>query len=325
MPATVRISESARLGLRTVLIILAAVVLLVPIVVTTAHGASRLDYGRIETDEALPKAMKKLKMTLDNGAAVEIRTAEVDAPSVKLTATGPRDSSPGLKVRTGADAAEVAVDNRQKLENTQVTVTVPTAESADLELELDSNYGTFDVAGDFAGVTANTGGGALHVNGSADHVRTSTDWGATYLRGTFGAVESKTGVGALEGEDLTVRDRLEAMTSTGTLDLDFTNEAIPSGGIAAKTDEGSIELRLPNLALAQENMAAEAAADGGQKKEKPEEFFYRINAKSNDGSVDLAQDLDKYDVANDPKGAEGKTLVPVSATADAGMVTVNQN
>ena len=44
MPATVRISESARVGLRAVLIILAAVVLLIPVIVSTAHSASRLDY-----------------------------------------------------------------------------------------------------------------------------------------------------------------------------------------------------------------------------------------------------------------------------------------
>src|SRR5699024_6685055 len=128
MPATVRISETARLGLRLVLIILAAVVLLVPIIVTTAHGASRLDYGRIEANEALPKAMKELKMKLDGGAAVDIKAADVDEPAVKLTATGPRHSSPGLKVGGRGETAEVTVDDRTKRENTRITVTVPAAD-----------------------------------------------------------------------------------------------------------------------------------------------------------------------------------------------------
>jgi len=324
MPATVRISETARLGLRSVLIILAAVVLLVPIIVTTAHGASRLDYGRIEANEALPEAMKELKMKLDGGAAVDIRAADVDEPTVKLTATGPRHSSPGLKVGGRGETAEVTVDDRTKRENTRITVTVPAADSEGLTLDFAGDYGTFDVDGDFAGITADTDGGTLNIDGSAEQVRTSTDWGATYLRGTFGTVESTTEVGALEGEELTIDDRIDAVTTTGTLELDFTNDTIPSGGIVAKTEEGPIELRLPNLEIAQENMTAEAKEGDGETDEV-EDFFYRINAKSNDGSVDLASDLDRYDATKNPQEAEGKTLVPVSATADTGMVTINQN
>jgi hypothetical protein len=114
------------------------------------------------------------------------------------------------------------------------------------------------------------------------------------------------------------------VTTTGTLELDFTNDTIPSGGIVAKTEEGPIELSLPNLEIAQENMTAEAKEGDGETDEI-EDFFYRINAKSNDGSVDLASDLDRYDAAKNPQEAEGKTLVPVSATAVTGMVTINQN
>src|SRR5699024_8439114 len=292
MPATVRISETARLGLRSVLIILAAVVLLVPIIVTTAHGASRLDYGRIEANEALPKAMKELKMKLDGGAAVDIKAADVDEPAVKLTATGPRHSSPGLKVGGRGETAEVTVDDRTKRENTRITVTVPAADSKDLTLDFARDYVRFDVDGDFAGSTAYTDGGTLNIDGSAEQVRTSTDWGATYRRGTFGTVESTTEVGALEGEELTIDDRIDAVTTTGTLELDFTNDTIPSGGIVAKTEEGPIELSLPNLEIAQENMTAEAKEGDGETDEV-EDFFYRINAKSNDGSVDLASDLDR--------------------------------
>src|SRR5699024_9702373 len=166
-------------------------------------------------------------------------------------------------------------------------------------------------------------GGTLNIDGSAEQVRTSTDWGATYLRGTFGTVESTTEVGALEGEALTIDDRIDAVTTTGTLELDFTNDAIPAGGIVAKTEEGPIELSLPNLDIAQENMAAEAKEGDGET-EEVEDFFYRINAKSNDGSVDLASDLDEYDAAKNPQEAEGKKLVPVSATADTGMVTITR-
>jgi hypothetical protein len=311
MPATVRISESARLGLRTVLIILAAIVVLIPVIVTAAHGASRLHYGKLESSQPLPETMKELKVGLAMGASVDIRTDDDADPTVELRATGPRDAAPDLTVDSRGGVAEVSLDDEKKLENTRITVTVPTEVARDLKLGLDSNYGTFDVDGDFAEISADTDGGALTVSGSADRIRTSTDWGATSLEGTFGTVEAKTGVGAIDGEDLTVTDHLDAVTSTGTLDLAFTDEAIPSGGISAKTEEGSIELRLPNLKLANEK--------------GDEDFVYRINAKSTDGSVDLASDLKKYDVSEDPKDDEDKTLVPISATADTGTVTVNQN
>ncbi|MGC2939498.1 MULTISPECIES: DUF4097 family beta strand repeat-containing protein [unclassified Brevibacterium] len=311
MPATVRISESARLGLRTVLIILAVVVLLVPVIVTAAHGASRLHYGKLESSQPLPATMKELKVGLAMGASVDVRTDDDTDPTIKLNATGPRDAAPDLTVDSNGGVAEVALDEARKLENTRITVTVPTKTARDLKLILDSNYGTFDVDGDYAEIIADTDGGALFVAGSADRIRTSTDWGATSLEGTFGTVEAKTGVGAIDGENLTVTDRLDAVTSTGTLDLAFTDEAVPSGGISAKTEEGSIDLQLPNLRLANEK--------------SDDDFVYRINAKSNDGSVDLASDLKKFDVSEDPKDAEDKTLVPISATADTGMVTVNQN
>ena len=311
MPATVRISESARVGLRAVLIILAAVVLLVPVIVSTAHGASRLDYGRIEVSEPLPTTMKELKIALKSGGAVDIKTADVAEATVKLTGTGPRDSSANLEVDSRADTAEVALKNGRKLENTRLTVTIPTKTAKALALDFVGNYGRFDATGDFNEITAHTGGGAVSVTGSADKMRTSSDWGATYLDGDFGTVSAKTGVGAVEGENLTVSDRIDVVSSTGTVDLDFTNQAMPTGGIVAKTEEGSIEMRVPNLELTGEEL--------------DEDFFYRINAKSNDGTVDLDSDLKKYDVAEDPKEAKDKTLIPISATADTGTVTVNQN
>src|SRR5699024_8325707 len=152
---------------------------------------------RIQANEALPEAMKELKMKLDGGAAVDIKAADVHEPTVELTATGPRDSSPGLKVGGSGETAEVPVDDRTTRENTRITGTVPAADPKDLTLGFGGDYGTFDVDGDFAGITGDTDGGTLNIDGSAEQVRTSTDWGATYLRGTFGTVESTTEVGAL--------------------------------------------------------------------------------------------------------------------------------
>jgi hypothetical protein len=311
MPATVRISESARLGLRTILIILAAVALLIPVAVTAVHGASRLHFGKFEASEPLSTTMKELKVNLTMGATVDVATDDDADPTVELSGTGPRDETPDLNVKSNGDTAEVVLGSEDRFENVKMTITVPTDIARDLKLNLDGSYGNFDVDGDYSDIVADTNGGALSVNGSADRLKSSTDWGATSFEGAFGTVESKTGVGAIDGENLTVDDHLHATTSTGTVDLDFTDDAVPAGGVTAKTEEGEIEMRLPNLGFANDK------AD--------KDFFYRINAKSNDGSVDLASDLKKYDVSEDSKEAEGKTLVPISATADTGTVTVNQN
>src|SRR5699024_12323315 len=131
---------------------------LLPLIRTPPHGASRLRDGRMEATAAPPKARKQLKMKLDGGAAVDIKAADVDAPAVKLTAPGPRHSSPGLKGGGRGETAEVTVDDRTKRENTRITVTVPAADSKDLTLDFAGDYGTFDVDGDFAGITADTDG-----------------------------------------------------------------------------------------------------------------------------------------------------------------------
>ncbi|MDN5594830.1 MAG: hypothetical protein ACTMKZ_06460, partial [Brevibacterium aurantiacum] len=162
---------------------------------------------------------------------------------------------------------------------------------------------------------------------SAETLQTATDYGMTQLSGTFDTIESKTGVGTLNGSNLNVRDHVDAVTSTGTIDLDFTNDMVPMSGIVAKADEGTIDIRLPRLDLAQERMAAEAAAskddDGSAADAK--DLFYRINANSNEGSVDLAKDVKKYDAARSSKDAEGKTIIPVSASTDMGTITIEQN
>ena len=327
MPATVHVSESTRTSLRVIITIAALVVLLVPIAFVVAHGASRLNYTSLEVAKPLPTSTTDLNFVLDTNASVVVKTADTDEPSVRLTATGPRDEAPKLQVRGSGDSSTVSVDEHRHLEYSRIEVTLPAQTSKEMNLDFNGGFGAIDIAGDYQEIVAKTDGGAVEVNGSADRLQTSTDYGMTQLSGTFGTIESKTDVGTLEGSNLTVSDHVDAVTSTGTIDLDFSNDMVPKSGIVAKADEGTIDIRLPRLDLAQEKMAAEAAAskDDEINAGDAKDLFYRIIADSNQGSVDLAKDLKKYDASHDSRDAEGKTIIPVSVSADTGAITIEQN
>ncbi|MDN5806189.1 MAG: hypothetical protein L0L36_11860 [Brevibacterium sp.] len=327
MPATVHVSESTRTSLRVIITIAALVVLLVPIAFSVAHGASRLNYTKLEVTKPLPAAVKDVSFVLDTSASVRVKTADTDQPSVRLSATGPRGETPKLQVRGSGDSSTVSIDEHRKLEDSRIEVILPAATSKEMKLDFNGGFGAIDIAGDYQEIVAKTEGGAVNVNGSADTLQTSTDYGMTRLSGTFGTIESKTGVGMLEGSNLNVRDHIDAVTSTGTVNLDFSNDMVPMSGIVAKAEEGSIDIRLPRLDLAQKNMAAEAAASQGDESsaDDAEELFYRINANSNQGSVDLAKDLKKYDGSHRAQDAEGKTVIPVSVSADTGTISIEQN
>ena len=306
MPATVLVNQSARTGLRAVLVIAAAIVLLIPIAISVAHGASRLDYTKVESSEQLAASARDVRFSLDTGASITVRTTDADTATVTMTGVGPRDDVPKLRVEETNGESVVTVDDRKVFENARIDVAIPKATSKDTNLTFAGGLGAVDVRGEV------------------------TD-GQTRLKGSFGSIEAKSDVGTLEGTDLKVRDRVDATTSTGSIDLDFSNEMVPTSGITVKADEGKIDLRLPRLDLVKEHMSAEAAGpddgrdgsadDGAEVKD----LFYRINATSNQGSVDLAKDLEKYDASKDPKDAEGKAVIPVSVTADTGAITIDQN
>lgn len=327
MPATVHVSESTRASMRVIITIAALVVLLVPIAFSVAHGASRLNYAKLDVTKKLPTSTKDLNFVLDTGASIVVKTTDTTEPSVRLTATGPRDETPKLQVRGSDNAATVSVDDHKHLEKSRIEVLLPAETSKDMKLDFNGGYGGINISGNYQEIVAKTDGGAVEVSGSAETLQTATDYGMTQLSGTFGTIESKTGVGTLDGMNLNVRDHVDAVTSTGSIDLDFSNDMVPMSGIVAKADEGTIDLRLPRLGLAQEKMAAEAAAskDDDASSDDAKDFFYRINANSNQGSVDLAKDLKKYDASRNSKDVDGKTVIPIAVSADTGAITIEQN
>lgn len=332
MPATVHVSPSARTSLRAIIVIAAVVALLVPITISVAHGASRLNYANYEHSEPLSAGMKNLSLALDTSAEVVIKTSDVGEPTVTLAGTAPRDKTPKLDVRETGDSSEVSVDGQHNFENARVEVALPAQLAKGLKLDLAGGFGTLNITGDYKEIIAKTDGGSVDVDATADRLQTSTDYGETSLTGTFGTIESKTKVGTIDGTDLRVRDHVDAVTSAGSIDLDLSNDMVPVAGIVAKTDTGTIDLSLPRLKLAQENMAAEATASksgdeksGDEKSGDAKDLFYRINANSQQGSVDLAQELKKYDASKSAADAKGKTVIPVSVSADTGAITIEQN
>lgn len=326
MPATVLVSPSARTGLRAVLIIAAVIALLIPVVASVAYGASRLNYTKVESSEDLPVGTTDVRFDLDTGAAVVVRTEDVAAPSVALTGTGPRDNVPQLQVDEINGKSVISIDDKPTFENARLVLTVPTATSPETNLDFAGGLGTVAVAGEFNEVTANTDAGSIELNGTFDRVQTSTEWGQTEFKGTYGTIEAKSEVGTVDGSDLRVRDRLDATTTTGAIDVELAAETVPTAGISLNAEEGKIDLQLPRLDLVKENMTAEAANGGeGSGGGEVKDLFYRINAKSNNGSVDIAKDLEKYEAAKNSPDAEGKAIIPVTVSADTGAISIEQN
>ncbi|MGO3054846.1 MAG: hypothetical protein ACTIIC_11925, partial [Brevibacterium aurantiacum] len=197
MPATVHVSESTRASMRVIITIAALVVLLVPIAFSVAHGASRLNYTNLEVTKKLPTSTKDLNFVLDTGASIVVKTTDTTEPSVRLTATGPRDETPKLQVRGSDNAATVSVDDHKHLEKSRIEVLLPAETSKDMKLDFNGGYGGINISGDYQEIVAKTDGGAVEVSGSAETLQTATDYGMTQLSGTFDTIESKTGVGTL--------------------------------------------------------------------------------------------------------------------------------
>ncbi|MCM1011199.1 MULTISPECIES: DUF4097 family beta strand repeat-containing protein [unclassified Brevibacterium] len=323
MPATVLVSPSARSGLRAVLIIAAVIALLIPIVASVAYGASRLDYTKVESSQDLPAETTDFRFDLDTGASISVRTDDVAAPAVTLTGTGPRDNVPQLRVDEIDGASVISIEDKPTFENAKLELTVPRATSKDTNIDFAGGLGEVGVTGEFNEVKANADAGSIDLNGTFDRVQTSTQWGQTEFRGTFGTIEAKSEVGTIDGTDLRVRDRLDVQTTTGTIDFDLSNDMVPTAGISLSADEGTVDLQLPRLELVKDNMTAATANDGDDAEVK--DLFYRIDAKSDQGQVDLAKDLEKYKSGKDSKEAEGKAIIPVSVTTDTGAVSIDQN
>ncbi|WP_309132925.1 DUF4097 family beta strand repeat-containing protein [Brevibacterium sp.] len=334
MPATVQLNPSTRSSLRALIVIAAIIVLLIPVGITVAHGASRLNYGKLEVTEPLPASLTDLQISLDSGADIEVKTAGTDAPSVRFTGTGPRGQAPGLDVREAGSSAVVSVDDLDRVESPRIEVVVPATTSQELKLDLNGGFGSIDIAGDYREIASRSEGGDIEINGSADKVRTSTNWGSTDLYGTFGTLEARTEAGSIDGSDLGVRDRVDATTATGEITLDFSNEMAPLAGIVAKAGNGDISLHLPRLDAARASMAAEAASGQGAgndagappapAKDLSRELLYRISADSTQGEVSLVKDLEKYDASKGTK-SEGSGVIPVSVTTETGDINIDQN
>ncbi len=338
MPATVQLNPSTRSSLRALIVVAAIIVLLIPVGITVAHGVSRLGYGRIEVSEPLPTSVKDLQISLDSGADVVVKATDTSAPSVTFTGTGPRGQAPTLDVREGGTSAVVSVDDQQHIEDPRLEVLVPADTSKDLGLDLNGGFGGIDIAGDYREIVTRSEGGDIEINGSADLVRTSTNWGSTDLYGTFGTLEAKTEAGSIDGSSLGVGNRVDVATATGEISLDFSNEMAPLSGIVAKASNGDITLRLPRLDVARANMAAAAPTEGtapegtgpegvgtDPAEALPQELLYRITADSTDGDVSLAKDLEQYDASQDAKKSEGTGVIPVSVTTETGDVDIDQN
>jgi hypothetical protein len=132
-------------------------------------------------------------------------------------------------------------------------------------------------------VRAELANGRLEVVGTTGSIDANSDNGSIALVDVEGDVEISSSNGSLEGDGL-VADTVTAGTDNGRIDLGF---AGPPTFVDAQSDNGSVELRLPEV-------------DGG----------YRVDMDTDNGSTDLG-------VATDPASDRH-----ITATSDNGSVRV---
>lgn len=353
MPATVLITESTRRTVRTLLVIAAIVVVLIPLSLVTASGASRLGYTRVEASESLPGGIDELRLELDTGAPVTVSASRDAEPSITLTGVGPRAETPSLDIRSSGASTTVAVSETSYLENSQIQITLPSEDAKAMSLQIDGEAGSIDVDGEYKDITTSSDSASVTVHGSAERVTATTDWGGITVSGVYDSLDLRADTGTIDGYDLTVRDKVDASATIGEISLGFTNDSAPLSGISATTDEGAIDVSLPRLDMVERRMAAddsatptgraadgptgskddasadqkdgsEPAGDGQDSTASAKALVYQINAASSSGSVDVARSLRGYDVGR-KADLTGKTVIPVTVTTDIGMVTVDQN
>lgn len=347
MPATVLITESTRRTVRALLVIAAVVAVLIPLGIVTAQGASRLDYTRVDASETLPRGIEQLRLDLDTSAQVTVSTSDDASPDVTVTGVGPRAQSPSLDVRSTGVTTTVSVAENGELENSQVRITLPAADSKALSLQVSGGTGTVDIDGDFKDITTSSEAASVDIRGSAERLTATTDWGAVSLSGTYDSVVARSQSGDLGSHDLTAKDSVDVSAETGHIDLGLSNDSVPLAGITATTQDGDISVSLPRLEMIRRRAAtaatsptdtSSAAAEGKDSAKdtttapttddandsatSAKDLFYQINATSTEGTVDLARSLSHYDVAKKPD-LTGKTVVPITLTTNTGTVTIS--
>ena len=300
------VGSAPRSLMRVGIAVVGVLALLVPVSALAYTGVGLSTLVREETTHDLPTDLEAL--TVDaHSATVEVESRDdIDAPLVRHTYQGAETTVSPPEITSDEGTATIAIPRAQResrwwtpnvgMEDT-ITIELPSDQAQKMDLEVTSNFGFTDLDGEFNDVRVQTQAGAMMLNLDARTVDARTRTGFLDVSGAMENLSLEATAGYIDGSHLEVEETVFARTTTGGIELGFSETIVPVQGIEAHAKNGAVTVSLPR-----EGNLTDQDVTG-----------YSVNASSSSGWTDIA-------VQQTPPG-DG--VVPVTVSSDSGAVDVH--
>ena len=297
--------RTSRTALRTIVGIVGALALILPVSAFAIGGVQLSNLVREEATHDLPVDAEKLVVDVDASAVFVTVGEEFDVPTLTTTLVGQKSRSmtPDISDENGTTTVSLDEVGRSGAwfpgslrEETRVEIELPADYARDLDLDVSSRWGYTEVVGEFATVSTSTDAGAIHFDVIAQDVTAETGTGYIDGTGTMDTLSLDSSTGYIETQRVNVARELSASTRTGSIDLGLGEAVVPVDGITATTSTGWVEVSVPR-----EDRVRDTDVQG-----------YSVDATSSNGTVSI-------DVK---ESHPGDGIVPIVASASSGDVDV---
>lgn len=296
---------SSRTAMRTIIGIVGALALILPVSAFAITGTGLSNLVREEATYDLPLTAESLAVDVDAASVFVTVGEEFDAPVVRTTHVGQRSQgmTPGITDVDGMTTIALERENQRDSwfpgsirEDSRVEIELPVDYARDLALDVSTRWGYTNVVGEFATVNATSETGALTFDVTADDVTAETGAGYIDVTGTMETLSMDSTTGWIETQRVNVAKEVTAHTRTGGMDLGLGEAAMPVDGITATAETGWLTVSLPR-----ENRVRNMDVQG-----------YDVDATSRNGMVSI--DVDE--------SRPGDGVIPIVVSASSGDVEI---
>lgn len=300
------VGSAPRSLMRVGIAVVGVLALLVPVSALAYTGVGLSTLVREETTHDLPMDLEAL--TVDaHSATVEVESRDdIDAPLVRHTYQGADTAISAPEITDDEGTATVSIPRAQRdsnwwtpnvgMEDT-ITIELPSDQARKMDLDVMSDFGFTDLAGEFNDVRVQTKAGAMVLDLDASTVDARTRTGFLDVSGAMADLSMEATAGYIDASHLEVAETVSARTTTGGIELGFSGTVVPVQGIEAHAKNGAVTVSLPR----EENLVDQDVTG------------YSVNASSSSGWTDVA-------VQQTPPG-DG--VVPVTVSSESGSVDVH--
>lgn len=300
------VGSAPRSLMRVGVAVVGVLALLVPVSALAYTGVGLSTLVREVTTHDLPTDLEALTVDV-HSATVEVTSRDdIVAPVVQHTYQGAETTVSPPEITSDEGTATIAIPRAQResrwwtpnvgMEDT-VTIELPSDQAQKMDLEVTSDFGFTDLDGEFNDVRVQTQAGAMVLNLDASTVDARTRTGFLDVSGAMENLTLEATAGYIDGSHLEVEETVSARTTTGGIELGFSETIVPVQGIEAHAKNGAVTVSLPR----EENLADQDMTG------------YSVSASSSSGWTDIA-------VAQTPPG-DG--VIPVTVSSDSGAVDVH--